>query len=54
MKVFIFLLVMGVCLFSCDPKSSRSRSIPLRQIENETVNKVDTSSIKPVDNFIEE
>jgi len=54
MKFFTFLIILSASLYSCDPRPTRSRSIPLQHLEKETVTVVDTSSNDSVDKIIYE
>ncbi len=53
MKVILVLIIMGATLFSCEPRTTRSRSIPLQTLEKETLSNVDTVFKDTVDNIIE-
>jgi len=54
MKVLLVLILLGTSLFSCDPRSKRSRSIPLQKLEKEIFSTVDTTFKDSVDKIIEE
>jgi len=50
MKVCTFFILIWIAtLFSCEPRSTRSRSIPLQKLEKETFTTVDTALIDSVD-----
>jgi|GEM_PF-6347785 len=47
MKYFLlFIFFWSYLLLSCDPGSTRSRSIPLKNLELEKTSKVDTTQSK--------